>query len=188
MKSKRAFTLIELLVVIAIIGILAAIIVPVLGTAKEKAYRAKCRNHLKQIHLASFTRFAEDKSRFPNIPADADRMDAILPYMKYMTEVGICPSGPGNHSAYYTSLSASNELDYTFNDNIWQGFSQAIVSDATAVVLACDMADTSTSGLQYLHIEGLNEVFMDGHAVFATTNKSPLKISTTLFWGTGIEK
>ena len=188
MKSKRAFTLIELLVVIAIIGILAAIIMPVLGSAKEKAYRAKCRNHLKQIQLASFTLFAENKSRFPNIPADVDRMDAILPYMKYMTEVGTCPSGPGNNTVTFNSLKKDAELDYIFNDNLWQGGSQAIVGDVTAVVLACDMADTSSSGLQNTHIDGLNEVFMDGHAVFVETNKSPLKLSTALFWGAGIEK
>lgn len=64
---RRGFTLIELLVVMAIIGILAAILFPVFGRARENARRTSCLSNTKQIMLGVIQYTQDYDERFPPI-------------------------------------------------------------------------------------------------------------------------
>jgi prepilin-type N-terminal cleavage/methylation domain-containing protein/prepilin-type processing-associated H-X9-DG protein len=94
---KHAFTLIELLVVIAIIAILAAILFPVFGRARENARRSSCASNLKQIMLGE-TQYTQDyDERFASThlaistSQGVTHWQMIFPYIK-SNQVFICPN------------------------------------------------------------------------------------------------
>lgn len=68
MKTKSAFTLVELLVAIAIVAILAAIIFPVLSSAKARANRATCANSLRQINNGVLMYAHDNADTLPELP------------------------------------------------------------------------------------------------------------------------
>lgn len=102
-KQRSGFTLIELLVVIAIIAILAAILFPVFGRARENARRSSCASNLKQIGLGVMQYTQDYDERMPSSRMNPGNVDGgggnwqnmVQPYIKSY-QLFACPSNTRN--------------------------------------------------------------------------------------------
>jgi prepilin-type N-terminal cleavage/methylation domain-containing protein/prepilin-type processing-associated H-X9-DG protein len=110
-RSHTAFTLIELLVVIAIIALLAAILFPVFGRARENARRSSCQSNLKQIGLGFAQYNYDNDSKMPmnyagTWPGFYTWQDALMPYVK-STQIFDCPSDPDSTHRFVSRSTSS---------------------------------------------------------------------------------
>ncbi|MFO1512410.1 MAG: type II secretion system protein [Verrucomicrobiota bacterium] len=95
-NKQRAFSLVELLVVIGVIGILAALLSPSLGRAKEKAKRTACINHLRQVNFAIRLYGDDHADSLPVLPQPNPYPNGVGAYYKQLVKSYVGLVGPAS--------------------------------------------------------------------------------------------
>jgi prepilin-type processing-associated H-X9-DG protein len=177
-RRRRAFSLTELLVVIGGISVLAGILLPMLGVAREVGRRTKCMSNLRQFGLATDMYREDNRDWYPPVWTGRTRwMDLLKDYVGE-PEVYDCPTSDHIPNPWDPDLVIAYGMNvYNFGGRcLWYGIQANEVQVPSRTILMADAANGKYyvgSGVRwqepvqhvaYRHRGRFTAGFFDGHS------------------------
>ncbi|MFH1498106.1 MAG: prepilin-type N-terminal cleavage/methylation domain-containing protein [Verrucomicrobiota bacterium] len=193
-SNKRGFTLVELLTVIAVIGVLAGILIPVIGRVREAARRSSCASNLRQLATASQLYSAENRGALIAEPfTENDENNSprywfrqLYPYLKAdsvtrVTALFQCPNDEAAVEAFSDGGTEWNSISYLLlkQETSHKKRLHIAAPSRSPQFVDAERADTANyrsdakfetivkgALSDWRHNQGVNVAFWDGHVSF----------------------
>lgn len=171
--SRRAFTLIELLTVIAIIGVLAAILVPVVGKVRDQAREARCAANLRYLGQALTLYAGQNKGLFPaSTQPNPNGQGAVSWWTLIQREI----SGPDIPSANQETILLCPLAQKTYPDNPPPRRTYGLNFVGSNTTTPYGLSHIATPGRTILVAETIHNANGDGWAAFDTLNNAKARL------------